>query len=438
LLRTIANVACTQCGCVCDDLRITTDGERIVRADRACKLAESWYLAQGTKQPPAASIEGQPVPLADGLARATDILIRSRAPLIYGLSRSSTAGQQAAVALADQLGAIIDTTASLCHAPSIMAYQHTGESTSTLGEIRNRADLVIFWGANPMVTHPRHMERYSVDPIGEFLPGGRHDRTVVVVNDRPNETSPLANLFIQVDPDRDYEALWTLRSLVRGLPVNSGAETGASLAVLSDLAQRMKSCRSGVVFFGLGLSRPGLGHQNVSALLKLVEDLNDYTRFYARRMRLYGDVAGADCVLCWQTGFPFSVNLARGYPRYNPGEFSVEGVLERRETDACVIVGSETLRQLSAAAQDHLRSVPTIILDYPEVESIVPATVRFTTAVYGVHCRGTAYRMDEVPIPLKGFLPATYATDDEILARIRSGICPISAAGVSSDIPGRT
>ncbi len=117
-------------------------------------------------------------------------------------------------------------------------------------------------------------------------------------------------------------------------------------------------------------------------------------------------------------GYPFSVNLARGYPRFNPGEFSVDGVLERREIDACVIVGSETLDQLSTTALDHLRSVPTIVLDYPDADSIVPPTVRFTTAVYGVHRPGTAYRMDEIPIPLKGFLPSAYPSDDEILQHI--------------------
>src|SRR5207302_8557636 len=127
------NIACTQCGCVCDDLRITIDEERIVTAEKACDMAAAWDLAEETRRPPTASIAGQPVPLDAALSRAGEILSRSSAPLIYGLSRSSTAGQRAAVSLADCLGATIDTTASLCHAPSIMAFPHAGESTSSLG-----------------------------------------------------------------------------------------------------------------------------------------------------------------------------------------------------------------------------------------------------------------------------------------------------------------
>src|SRR5204863_6860794 len=108
-----------------------------------------------------------------------------------------------------------------------------------------------------------------------------------------------------------------------------------------ELARRMKSCRYGIVFFGRGLSMTGLGHHYVEALLLLVRDLNDYTRFFARRMRVQGDVTGADTVLTWQTGYPFSVNFSRGYPRYNPGEFSAQDMLERGEADACLLLGSE-------------------------------------------------------------------------------------------------
>ena len=98
-------------------------------------------------------------------------------PLIWGLSRSSTGGQRAAVLLADRIGANVDTTASVCHGPSIMAIQQVGESTCSLGEVRNRADLVIFWGADPATSHPRHFERYSVDAQGLFVPRRRPSRS---------------------------------------------------------------------------------------------------------------------------------------------------------------------------------------------------------------------------------------------------------------------
>ena len=180
----------------------------------------------------------------------------------------------------------------------------------------------------------------------------------------------------------------------------------------------MSGCRYGAVFFGLGLAQRGLGHKNVEALLRLVEDLNGFTRFTARRLRIPGDVAGADAVLCWLTGFPFAVNLARGYPRYNPGEYSANDLLERGEIDACLLVGSESCRDLSPRAQRAIEQLPTIALDYPHVAPPFAATVQITTAIYGIHAPGTAYRMDEVPIPLRRLVPSNYPSDDEVLGAI--------------------
>jgi len=149
-----------------------------------------------------------------------------------------------------------------------------------------------------------------------------------------------------------------------------------------------------------------------------VTDLNDWGRWYAMRMRVQGNVVGADTVMGWQTGYPFSVNLSRGYPRYNPGEFSVQGVLVRNEVDACLLVGSETLDWLPAAAVEYLRRIPTILLDPPGRQAPLAPLVRFRTAVPGIHLPGTAYRMDGVPIPLRAVLPARYPGDAEILGEI--------------------
>lgn len=457
----VNDVACTVCGCVCDDLRLHVRDNRIERIENDCPLARPWFQAvQAAPPQPIAQIQGQTAALDDAVQRAADLLGSAKSPLIYGLSRSSTDGQRAACALADFLGATIDTTASLCHAPSIMALQAVGESTCSLGEIRHRCDLIIYWGSDPLTSHPRHLERYSVDAPGMFATaernplrslhqpssssaddagngeadasgknaaapsangmnsGLRHGRTLVVVDVKPTATAHRADLFLQLRPGSDFDALWTLRALLRGIEPASETVGGLPLDALRDLVRRMKECRSGAVYFGRGLATRRAGHANVEALLRLVTDLNAHTRFYARRMRVYGDVAGADSVLCWQTGYPFSVNLARGFPRYSPGEYSADALLSRGEVDACLLVGSEGIEPLSLPAKEHLQRIPTIVLDYPHARSPIEPAVRFTTAIYGIHREGTAYRMDEIPIPLRRALDAPYPSDGEVLRAI--------------------
>lgn len=420
-VETFSNVACTVCGCVCDDLNVTFAGDRVLQVEGACRLAEPWFasLSKPLERAPA-TIEGKPVAFEQAVERAADILRQSHSPLIWGLSRSSTAGQKSAVLLAEKIGATVDTTASVCHGPSIMAIQEVGESTCSLGEVRNRADLVIFWGADPAESHPRHFERYSVDAKGLFIPRGRADRHVIVIDSEPTATSRLADTYVQIARDADFEAIWAIRQFLRGIELPASFDIGVPHSELHRLAKLMANCRFGAVFFGLGLAQRGLGHKNVEALLRLVRDLNGFTRFTARRLRIPGDVAGADAVLCWLTGYPFAVNFARGFPRYNPGEYSANDLLERGEVDACLFVGSAAYDDLSPRAQRVLEQLPTVALDYPNVDPSFKATAQFTTAIYGVHAPGTAYRMDEVPIPLRRLIPSTYPTDDQVLKAISS------------------
>jgi len=414
--RTVEDVACTVCGCVCDDLRLTIENDRVVKAEGACPLAEPRLVSLTSRTGPVAVVQGSNSDLPTALNVAAELLRSANAPLIYGLAQSSTEGQRAACRLADWLGGTIDTSASLCHAPSIIALQQVGESTCSLGEVRHRSDLVIYWGSNPVVSHPRHMERYSVDAQGQFV----QDRTLVVVDVQPTATSERADSFLQVPPGSDFDLLWALRAIVAGIDVSHEwlHSLGMNSEKVFDLAERMKGCGSGAVFFGLGLTRGGVGHANVEALLRLVSDLNAHTRFYARRMRIYGDVAGADSVLCWQTGFPFSVNLARGFPRYGPGEYSANDLLERGEVDVCVLVGGDGLTNMSARALERLRSIPTILLHHSDASLDWEPTVVLRTGRYGIDLPGTAYRMDEVPIPLRRVLNSQLPSDGEVLSAI--------------------
>jgi formylmethanofuran dehydrogenase subunit B len=93
-------------------------------------------------------------------------------------------------------------------------------------------------------------------------------------------------------------------------------------------------------------------------------------------------------------------------------------MLLRGEVDACVLVGSQGIRRFEPDAVAALLRVPTIVLDGPDTLAPFVPTVRFTTAVPGVHLAGTAYRMDEIPIPLRAVLPAKYPSDAVVLAAL--------------------
>ncbi len=87
---------------------------------------------------------------------------------------------------------------------------------ATLGQIKNRADLIIFWGCNPAEAHPRHALRYSSNVCGRFTPDGRAGRKVIVVDVRETRTSKNADLFVRINPGEDYQVISALRMMLAG------------------------------------------------------------------------------------------------------------------------------------------------------------------------------------------------------------------------------
>lgn len=299
-----------------------------------------------------------------------------------------------------------------------------GKVTCTLGEVKNRADFVVYWGGNPAECHPRHFTKYALMPKGRFVPNGRKDRTMVLVDIRETPSAKAADIFLQIRPGKDFEVITTLRALVKGQPVDPAIveESGLTMAQLEDFVARMKKAKFGVFFFGMGLSMTRGKHMNSAALLTLAAELNAFTKFVAMPMRGHGNVTGGDVIMRWTTGYPFGVNLARGYPRFNPGEFSTIDLLIRGDVDACLVLGADPGATMPQPAIEHLARVPTIVLDPKVTHTSELARVHFTTAVTGISAPGTAYRMDEIPLPLRPVLKSPYATDEEIVRRIAQAI----------------
>jgi len=413
----IDQVVCPSCGCLCDDLTVDVQDGRVVQVRQACGDGRALFMTYDpAPRPP--TVEGRAASWEAAIAEAARILVQADSPLIYGLSSTSSEAQRQAVALADWLGAVVDSTSSVCHGPTALAMQATGEPTCTLGAVRDRADLVIFWGCNPAESHPRHLARYSLTARGGRTPRARANRTAVVVDVRPTSTTRTADLFLQVTPGGDYEALSVLRALVAGRRIRCKQAGGVPLAHWRDLAERMKACRFGVAFVGVGLTMSPGRDLSVSELLTLVVELNQHTRFAAVPMRGHGNVAGADQVLGWQTGYPFAVSFARGFPRYGPGEFSATDLLARDEVDAALIVASDPTAHLPAAAVRRLAGIPTIVLDPNPSLTTEGARVVLPTACCGLDGGGTFYRMDGVAIRLRPVLPAQRPSDAKVLGQI--------------------
>src|ERR1700704_3540840 len=247
---------------------------------------------------------------------------------------------------------------------------------------------------------------------------------MVLVDIRETMSAKAADIFLQIRPGKDFEVVTTLRALIKNQRVDPErvAETGLTVEQMQDLVDRMKRARFGVVFFGMGVSMTRGKHMNSAGILNLAAELNAFTKFVCMPMRGHGNVTGSDMVMRWTTGFPFGVNLCRGYPRFNPGEYSTVDLLVRGDVDAALILGADPGATMPQPGIEHLARIPTIVLDPKVTHTSRLARVHITTAVTGVSAPGTVYRMDEIPLPLRPALKSPYPTDEEVVRRIREAV----------------
>jgi formylmethanofuran dehydrogenase subunit B len=414
---------CTFCGCLCDDLVLTIAGGRIASARNACEMARERLVGLSTTAPPAGNVQDD----AAAVDEAVRLLRAARAPVIVGLSASSNQTVGRAAALADRIGAVVQVGGPASSA-RIAAFQRGGLVSATLGDVKNRADVVVFWATDPLSTHPRHWERYSVEPKGRFIPEGRDGRTIVVLDHERTATAERADVFLQIDPERELETLWVLRGLARGVSMSgSGMEraTGRAASELENLIEMMKLARYGAWFSGplAGRGPIALAEARHQAVAGLVRDLNTPTsRFVALGMGEPGNAHGAEAVLAWQTGLTPSVDLGGGFPEALPGATSAVERLARGEADCVVVVGESALDDWPGPARARLAETPWIFIGSPESPHAQSATVALAAATAGLDEDGVVTRVDGVSLPIRAVRQCTWPSQGERLAALLSKI----------------
>ena len=207
------SVTCAGCALLCDDvtIEISSDG---VRMRPECPLGVQWFSEAGA---PAGRRSGDRRWRADGRRNGAPEgrrVAARRAPSAAPRIRGATVEDaRAAVALADRLGALVSTGPWAGAWPGAPAVPLRGASTATLGEIRDRSQVVVVWREDPETTHPRLLERLV------RARDSASDRALVVVDDRDTATAARADVRLSLPRERDLEALTILHVLQRGLEV---------------------------------------------------------------------------------------------------------------------------------------------------------------------------------------------------------------------------
>jgi len=113
-LRVVKDATCTFCGCVCDDIELHAEGDRIVKAKNACSLGDAWFKNHTAERLyPDALVDGRAASLDEAIEAAAAHLYDAHMPLVYGLSNITCEAQREAVALGEMIGGVVDSHTSL-------------------------------------------------------------------------------------------------------------------------------------------------------------------------------------------------------------------------------------------------------------------------------------------------------------------------------------
>jgi formylmethanofuran dehydrogenase subunit B len=465
----VKSVTCPVCGCLCDDIELTIDDGKVSQVKNGCAMCESKfmnYISEHRTKTPLIRKNGELVPASYEVAihKSAEILANANYPILYGWSSTDCEAQRVGVELAEEVGGVLDNTAVVCHGPSILSVQEVGIPTATLGQIRHRADLIIYWGCDPWSAHPRHLERYTSFTDGRFeasewksylnkvkatigdkklssvkrrslkcesapetvsdnIPPetlNKEGRKLIVVDVRETMTAKVADYFIQVKSGKDYEIMQAIRALLKEQELDVDEVGGVPVKYLEELVDTMINCQFGVIFFGMGLTQSPGKFRNIEIAISLIRDLNMRTKFVIIPMRGHFNVTGANTVFTWQSGYPYAIDFSLGFPQYNPGETSCVDILLRKESDAALVIASDPVSNFPKKAAEHLVEAPLIVIDPHMNVTAMVGDVVFPSSIVGVEKAGTAYRMDHVPLPLKKVVepPEGLLSDEEILRRI--------------------
>ena len=412
----VEHVTCLGCGCGCDDISVTVTEGRITEVTPVCPVGRAWF-GDGSI-PLEIQRSGRPASLDQAVAEAAELLLEARGRVLVYIGPDLTSqAQRQAVALADLLAATVDSATSPTAAEGLLAVQRRGRAGATLGEVRNRADVLLFWGLDPAPRYPRFMARY-VDPAGTHVPEGRSGRTLIGVGVGSDPAPKGVDLTLTLDPSEEIAALSLMRASVQGY---AREQKSPGLTQAMAIADRLAKARYAVLVQD---AEPGDEPRNslrVEALIALAQALNGPTRAALISLRAGGNRVGAETVLTWQTGYPFSVDYSRGHPHYDPAERGV-GRLGADRFRAALVVGSPAF---DGSLSGTLARMSTVAIGPRASQASFATRVAIDTGVAGIHEAGTAYRIDEVPLrlrpPLDGQRSATEVLR-ALIGAVRAGL----------------
>ena len=403
---------CPFCGLVCDDVHIIKDDNGLHVSAAGCPRATNLFVVPNQGQ---AMVEGRPVSIEEAYRVAGMILKNTHRPLIGGLS-CDVGGQRAALACAEKLGGIVDHMNGDAQFHNWLAFQDGGWITTTLSEIRNRADLIVLCGAS-LSQFPRFVERC----IGTGSQFGKLNRKLIVLSEDVSAellSKCDSNIFIPIKSHQLGELFLAIQARINGSKLKARTIAGISIQQVEALIEDFLDAKYGVMVWNTAeLEVPNVD-MIVQTMVDVIKSLNKTTRWSGLPLGGNDGDTSAAQVCTWQTGYPLRTAFESTGPHYEPITFSTKRLLENDEVDALVWISAFDPRRVPPKA-----GCPTIVLGRADMNFDNYPDVFIPVGVPGIHHGGFLHRMDTVVVlPLQTHVSSTLDSVSDALCKIQRNI----------------
>ena len=390
-----AGWVCPFCALACDHLEVQVgpDDEPLALRGGDCPRASAGLRHFDSRSALLApTVDGQGTTLDGAIAAAAQRLAASRQPLFAGLG-TDVAGARALYPLACACGAICDAAGGDALMHTLRALQDRGQYTTTLAEVRTRADLIVFIGSVPTDVAPLLGPRCG---IGGPEIASRH---IVALHPRDVDAGVLAAWSSAGVTVESITPAADLFGTLNGL--NTALARPASSAVppmLRGLAERLRAARYAVVI-GAPSHLPAHGALIVEAVNRLIGRLNGHTRAAALWIDGGNGAATANQVFTWLSGLPLRSRAGPRGLEHEPLRFDSARLLDDAAVDLLLWVSS-----FDAGALPPPCTLPLVVLGHPAQAAACArrGAVFIPVATPGIGVDGHVFRTDgTVLMPLR-------------------------------------
>jgi formylmethanofuran dehydrogenase subunit B len=391
------HATCPACGLLCDDVRLENGQVKNTNCPKAIEFFEQ-KCHDGSPQ-----IAGKNVTLTQAIAHAAKLLKQSKQPLFSGLS-TDLQGFRGIYNLAQKSNAKLQHLNAASSQRNLNVLQSTGWQTTTLTEVKNRADVIVCIGGDIVSHNPRFFERV-VAQDGMFIDAKQREIIFIGENINFKKHAPEGAWILGCRASDLAEITATLRALIAGKTLKAAEVAGVKVSDLQSVADKLKAAKYAVLTWvakDFDFPHAELTIQNITQTVAI---LNETTR--AGGLPLGGSDGDTTVTYAntWLSGLTLNNQTIAHDLLLWVNSFNAEK-LPQTEDKPLIIIGnmSPLPNPLPQGARE--QSAPDVFIP---------------VATPGLDCNGTLFRVDSsVVLPLKKVRENNLPTLSEIASQIEN------------------